>query len=255
MLGGGGIAGAIVVILGLIFGVDLGKFQAAGAASRFSKARPAGDPEEDKLAHFAKVVFRDTEIVWDKQFAKMGKRYTKPTLHLFRNEVNTACGPADAGVGPFYCPGIPRSTSTGLLRSAREATEVEGEFARAYVLATRSGTTSSGCSGTRQGGPGPAVRAQGRREPRIRPARTASRLPGRRLGHYANEEFKGMLEPGDIESAMNAASNIGDDTLQRKSGRSPVPDSFTHGTSPSGSGGSWTGSRPATWTGQDSCSR
>ena len=95
---GGGLAGIIVLILAVVFGVDPGQF----VGEHQHAARPRGD--DDRQAKFTRVVLRDTEKVWGELFRKMGKRYPEPTLVLFDDQVDSACGLADAAVGPFYCP-------------------------------------------------------------------------------------------------------------------------------------------------------
>src|SRR5438067_6726770 len=100
----GGVGGLIVLLVCLALGVDPQQFLGGGAPGNGQPAQTA-DPEEEQLAHFTKVVFGDTERVWDEQFRKMGKVYKKPKLVLFSGQVESDCGPADAAVGPFYCPG------------------------------------------------------------------------------------------------------------------------------------------------------
>jgi predicted metalloprotease len=104
LVAGGGIVGVIVVILGLIFGVDVGNFRGGGGGGGGpGPDQPAGprDPEEDRMAKFAGVILRDTEDVWDEQFAKLGKRYEKPKMRLFTDSVDTKCGPGGRRGGPF----------------------------------------------------------------------------------------------------------------------------------------------------------
>src|SRR5262249_53439041 len=107
----GGGAGILLVILGLIFGFDpnplaqlIGQGQPQGAQQGAPQGAPV-NPEEERLAHFAKVIFHDTEVVWDEQFRQMGQEYQKPVLVLFSRQVESACGLAESAVGPFYCPG------------------------------------------------------------------------------------------------------------------------------------------------------
>jgi uncharacterized protein len=226
----GGIGGLIIVVLGLIFNVDIQKFLGQGG--------PGGDqpvdPAEEKVAHFAKVVFGDTERVWEKQFRQMNppREYEKPTLVLFSREVDTGCGAADAGVGPFYCP---RDTSVyidlSFYRVLEEKLGSPGEFARAYVLAHEVGHHVQRLLG--YSARVDEARRSGNKahenEMSVRLELQADYLAGV-WAHHADKEFK-FLEKGDIESATNAAFHIGDDYLQKQARGRVQPDSFTHGTS------------------------
>ena len=103
-VGGGGI---LLVIVALLLGVDPRKLLGPGGVGQIAQQQEQGppSPEEEKMAHFSKIIFKDTEIVWEEQFRKMGKRYQLPTLVLYRGVVESACGQAESAVGPFYCPG------------------------------------------------------------------------------------------------------------------------------------------------------
>jgi uncharacterized protein len=238
----GGLGGAIIVILGLVFGVDIQKFlgQAPGGNQPGQEGGPGGDqpqaprdPAEDHLAHFAKVIFGDTERIWDEQFKKMGKRYEKPTLHLFTGKVNTKCGPADAGVGPFYCPGDSKVyIDLSFYEVLEKKLKAGGEFARAYVIAHEVGHHVQRLLGysirvdeARQTGDKKLAN-----EMSVRLELQADYLAGV-WAHHAQRAYPNMLEKGDLESATNAAFSIGDDHLQYEARGRVQPDSFTHGTS------------------------
>src|SRR5262249_53584211 len=118
-------------------GVDPQQFLGGGGGAP-GGGQPAqvADPQEKDLAHFTKVVFGDTERVWDEQFHKMGKVYKKPTLVLFSGQVESACGLADAAVGPFYCPGDQHVyIDLSFYRDMERKLGAKGDFARAYVVA------------------------------------------------------------------------------------------------------------------------
>jgi uncharacterized protein len=226
----GGIGGLIIVILGLIFNVDIQKFIGQG---------PGGDqpvdPAEDKLAHFASVVFHDTEVVWGKQFAQMNppREYKKPTLVLYSKHVDTdGCGSADAGVGPFYCPGDSGVyIDLSFFRVLEEKLGSPGEFARAYVIAHEVGHHVQrllGYSARVDEARRTASKTQAN-EMSVRLELQADFLAGV-WAHHAQKEFK-FLEKGDIESATNAAFHIGDDYLQQQARGKVTKESFTHGTS------------------------
>jgi len=230
----GGIGGVVIVILGLLFGVDpqlLLKLN-QGVQPQGGEVHRAADPAEERLASFSKVVFHDTEVVWDELFQKMGKRYEKPVLVLFTGQVDSACGSADSAVGPFYCPGDSRVyIDLSFYQDMQRKLNAPGEFARAYVIAHEVGHHVQRLLG------------YSRRVDEAR--RTSSKAEANRMSvrlelqadflagvwaHHAQKKFN-FLEKGDIESALNAAFEIGDDRLQKKGRGYVVPDSFTHGTS------------------------
>jgi predicted metalloprotease len=231
VVGGGG--SIVLVILALIFGVDPRQFlgRGGGGGGGGQQVRQA-DPDEERMAKFAKTIFHDTEVVWDEQFRKMGKQYRKPTLVLFTDQVNSACGTADAAVGPFYCPGDSRVyIDLSFYKLLEQKLGSPGEFARAYVLAHEVGHHVQRLLGysarvdeaRRMGSKAEANRMS------VRLELQADYLAGV-WAHHARKKYPNMLEKGDIESATNAAFHIGDDVLQRQAGRRVTPDSFTHGT-------------------------
>lgn len=233
VVGGGG--SIILVLLALLLGVDprqfLGNRGGGGAAVGPGAARVA-DPDEERMAKFAKVIFHDTEEVWDDQFRQMGKQYRKPTLVLFTDEVRSACGTADAAVGPFYCPGDSRVyIDLSFFKVLEKRLGAPGEFARAYVLAHEVGHHVQRLLGY-SARVEEARRTQGKVEVNrmsVRLELQADYLAGV-WAHHARKKYPKMLEKGDLESATTAAFRIGDDVLQKQAGRRVTPDSFTHGT-------------------------
>jgi predicted metalloprotease len=234
---GGGV-GLLIVILGLIFGFDPQKLlnppgdgqdgQPAADTSTGGSDRPR-DPEEEKLAHFAKVVFKDTEVIWGEQFRKMGRRYEEPILVLFTGQVDTACGGAASASGPFYCPGDSRVyIDLSFYKDMQQKLHAPGEFARAYVIAHEVGHHVQRLLGysKRVDEAGSKVEAN---HMSVRLELQADYLAGV-WAYYGQKKFD-FLEPGDIESALNAANQIGDDRLQKQARGYVVPDSFTHGRS------------------------
>jgi predicted metalloprotease len=228
--GGGG--GIIIVIICLILGVDPQKFVGGAGQPDQGDGQPAKvtDPEEEKLAHEAKVVFGDTERIWEEQFRKMGKEYKKPTLVLFSGQVESACGMADAAVGPFYCPGdsnvyIDLSFYRDIMERQLHA---GGQFARAYVVAHEVGHHVQHLLGysTRPDSRHPDDTEN---ERSVRLELQADYLAGV-WAHYGDEKYH-FLEQGDIESAIKAAQQIGDDRLQKAATGRVMPEKFTHGTS------------------------
>src|SRR5437763_11427754 len=125
----GGGAGLILAILAVIFGFNPGGILG-------DRQQVANQPDEERQAKFTKVILKDTEIVWGEQFKKMGKAYREPTLVLFHDEVDSACGRADAAVGPFYCPGDSKVyIDLAFYDTLDRELGAHGEFARAYVIA------------------------------------------------------------------------------------------------------------------------
>jgi hypothetical protein len=228
--GGGGI---LILILALIFKISpstLNSLIHGGSpnAGSTNTQRPL-DPEEEELRHFTAVIFRDTEKVWDDVFHEMGKTYSKPTLVLFSGQVQSACGSADAAMGPFYCGGDHRVyIDLSFYKEMQRQLRSPGEFARAYVVAHEVGHHVQ-----RLLGYAAAVdEAQRRHDPREKEMSVRLELQADYFAGVwaarAQKKFN-FLETGDLESAINCCQQIGDDTLQRRSG-TVRPEKFTHGT-------------------------
>jgi predicted metalloprotease len=233
-LGGG--AGLIVLILALLFKIDPAKLSMflgpQGPTPNAAQTDAPKDPEEEKLASFTKVIFHDTETIWDEQFRRMGRSYPKPVLVLFTGEVQSACGLTDAAVGPFYCPGDSKVyIDLSFYRDMQRKLNAPGEFARAYVVAHEVGHHVQKLLGYSD--KVDAIRAQGddvqSHHASVRLELQADYLAG--VWAYYGQRKYNFLENGDLESALNAAFEIGDDRLQSKARGRVVPDSFTHGTS------------------------
>lgn len=220
----GGGAGLVVAIIAFFLGVNPGNLVRENQGVR-------DDPGEERQAKFTKVILKDTEIVWNEQFQKMGKRYREPTLVLFHDEVDSACGRADAAVGPFYCPGDSNVyIDLAFYQTLERDLGASGEFARAYVIAHEVGHHVQRLLGysarvddaRRSGSKVEANRMS------VRLELQADYLAGV-WAHHAQQRFH-YLNEKDIQSAMNAASRIGDDVLQKRARGRVTPDSFTHGT-------------------------
>ena len=193
----------------------------------------------------AKVVFRDTELVWSDIFAKMGRRYESPTLVLFKGRVESACGLANAAVGPFYCGGDSKVyIDLGFYGDMQRKLHAPGEFAGPMCSHTKSAITCSGCEAL------PTWRTAARLRPwRQKPGfgaiGAASRFLASVSAHHAQEKFD-YLDPGDVESALNAANQIGDDRLQKQAQGDVVPNRLRTALRSNGSDGSAVASRTAT---------
>ncbi len=242
-IGGGGLSlGGVVIALvaGWIFGInpmtllglaDGGRMSSAPPQSRSAPAGPGAHPQ-DAGAKFVSVVLADTEDVWTRVFQSAGQTYQPPRLVLFSNRVQTACGRGASAMGPFYCPGDSRVyIDLSFYRTLRDRLGAPGDFAQAYVIAHEVGHHVQHLLGVTDKVDA-LRRRQSEREANATSVRVelqADCLAG--VWAYHSQQSKGWLEAGDIDEALNAASQIGDDTLQRRSGGDVVPESFTHGTS------------------------
>ncbi len=231
---GGGLGMIVMVLIALYFGIDPAVLLQTGLQD--AQAPPAADtatsPGDDPLAEFVAVVLGDTEDTWHALFEAAGRRYQPPRLVLFRDAVQSACGRAGAAVGPFYCPADQKIyIDLAFYRDLRERHAAPGDFAQAYVIAHEVGHHVQNLLGI-------ADEVQQRR---ARADRATANLLQVRMelqadclagvwAHHA-DRARGILEQGDIDEALNAASAIGDDRLQHQAQGHVVPESFTHGSS------------------------
>lgn len=237
---GGGIGTLVILLLAAYFGIDLGPVVNAPGNMPGAPGAPAGDldPERDfspaqrELATFAEVVLADTEDVWNELFAQMGQDYQEPRLIVFVERVQSACGFASSASGPFYCPADQQVyIDLAFYEQLSRDLDAPGDFAQAYVLAHEVGhhvQNLLGISAQVQGMHGRVSEAE-YNDLSVRLELQADFFAGV-WAHHA-QRTKNILEPGDIEEALNAASAIGDDRLQMQSRGYVVPESFTHGTS------------------------
>jgi predicted metalloprotease len=232
---GGGIGTIIILGIALLFGADpraiLDQLQNGGAtAPATSSSRPT-NPAEEELKRFSSVVLASTEDVWTDIFRREGLQYRVPKLRLFTDQVGSACGQANSAVGPFYCPGDERVyLDLTFFNELKDRFGAPGDFAQAYVIAHEVGHHIQKLLGTSD----KVDAMRGRLSERemnqlsVRLELQADFYAGV-WAYYAQK--KGLLEVGDVEEALRAATAIGDDRLQRQSQGYVVPDSFTHGTS------------------------
>ena len=228
---------AIAVVAGWIFGINpltiLGLLGGDGAPPTVQQQAPATKPPpEDKLARFVSTVLADTEDVWRQQFTQSGMAYRDPKLVLFRGAVPTACGTGQSAMGPFYCPGDQKVyIDLDFYETMRTRLGAPGDFAQAYVIAHEVGhhvQNLMGISGKVDAQRGRVSEAQ-QNALSVRLELQADCFAGI-WAHHA-QAARQVLEAGDVDEALNAAAQIGDDALQRKSKGTVVPESFTHGTS------------------------
>ncbi|UOK71814.1 KPN_02809 family neutral zinc metallopeptidase [Ancylobacter polymorphus] len=206
-------------------------------SSQTSPQRQSAPPrnlsaEDQKLGDFAAVVLAQTEDVWKPIFKGEGATYREPGMVLFTGATRSACGAADAAVGPFYCPRDQKVyLDTSFFKDLKRRFNAPGDFAAAYVIAHEVGHHVENQIGLLE-----KVQARQRQVSRseanalsVRVELMADCLAGV-WAHHADAQWR-ILEDGDIEEAMNAAAAIGDDRLQKQAQGYVVPDSFTHGTS------------------------
>lgn len=231
---GGGLGTVVVLVLALLFGADprqlLDQMQSGSAPDNQTTTRQA-NPAEEELKRFVSVVLADTEDVWNARFREMGRQYREPTLVLFTSQVRSACGLTESAVGPFYCSGDEKVyIDLSFYNDLKTRFRAPGDFAQAYVIAHEVGHHIQHLVGTMD----KVNSMQGRMSKEeanqlsVRLELQADFLAGV-WAHYA--EQKGIVEPGDVEEALRAATAIGDDRLQHETQGYVVPDSFTHGTS------------------------
>ncbi len=239
--GGGGLSGIIILVIlffalracgidpiQVLTGGDPSVQQPSGESTTTSEA---GTPVSDEMKQFVSTVLAETEDVWKGVFQAEGATYREPTLTLFSGQIRSACGFASSASGPFYCPGDQKVyLDTTFFQQLDRQFGASGDFAQAYVIAHEVGHHVQNLIGVlpkfnqmRQ-----SMSEAEANQMSMRVELQADCFAGV-WGHFTAQ--KGILEQGDIEEALNAAQQIGDDTLQRRTQGYVVPESFNHGTS------------------------
>ncbi|AXA92453.1 neutral zinc metallopeptidase [Massilia sp. YMA4] len=235
--GGGslGIGGVVVaLVLSYVLGVSpstiLGLMSGGGAPQQQAQTRAT--PANDETTRFVRTVLADTEDVWGNLFRQQGETYAQPTLVLFSGRTPTACGTGQSATGPFYCPPDQRVyIDLDFFKLMQQRFHVTGEFAQAYVIAHEIGHHVQNLMGLSD-----KVHAAQQRLSEAEGNALSVKLELQAdcfagvWAFHANRSRQ-ILEQGDVETALSAATAIGDDALQRQSQGYVVPDSFTHGTS------------------------
>jgi predicted metalloprotease len=245
--GGFGIGGKSIglgtIVIALIgsyfFGIDPSVLLGGGGGSSAPQVQaprqasgPTAAPADDRQAKFVRTVLADTEDVWTTIFSANGKTYVKPKLDLFTGRVETACGTGQSASGPFYCPGDQKVyIDLAFYRLMEQRFHVSGDFAKAYVIAHEVGHHVQNLLGITA-----KMDAARGRATEVQVNALSVRLELQAdcfAGVWANHanQARSILEAGDVEAALSAATAIGDDTLQRQAQGTVVPDSFTHGSS------------------------
>ncbi|RYZ38827.1 MAG: flagellar biosynthesis protein FlgM [Myxococcaceae bacterium] len=231
---GGGAASLVVALLVMLLGGDPSDVQ-VGSRSPYSDPATGGsgravDPQQEEMKDFVSVILADTEDTWPGLLEPVGVRYVQPRLVLFSDAVQSACGAQESAVGPFYCPGDQRVyLDLTFFNELESRFGAPGDFGRAYVVAHEVGHHVQNLLGTSQ-------RVQSlRRRTSEEQANQLSVLTELQADCYAGiwarhaQQERNLLEPGDIEEGLGAASAVGDDTIQKRARGHVVPESFTHG--------------------------
>jgi len=232
---GGGILGVIIYfVYTFLSGGDIDPSQIPQVNPQANRTELSAEEKkaDDQRADFVKVVLADTEDVWNKLLKESGQQYQEPTLVLFRDVVQSACGNASAASGPFYCPGDGKLyIDLSFYEEMQTKLKAPGDFAMAYVVAHEVGHHIQNLNGTAEKIAQLRQRASEAEANRysVMMELQADFLAGV-WAHY-EQNVKKVLDKGDIEEALNAANAIGDDRLQKRSTGVVVPDAFTHGTS------------------------
>jgi predicted metalloprotease len=227
---GGGAIGVVALLLFMLLGGDPAAIQQPPGNQ--PQEDPAGPAPPDEMSQFVSVVLADTEDVWTEIFRQQGSQYRKPTLVLFRDAVESACGFQNAAVGPFYCPMDEKVyIDLAFYEDMKRKLDAPGDFAQAYVIAHEVGHHVQNQLGISDKVHGLRNRlSEGENnQMSVRLELQADFFAGV-WAHHAQKNWD-ILEPGDIEEALTAATAIGDDRLQMQGRGYVVPESFTHGSS------------------------
>lgn len=232
VVGGGCGTIVIILIIWLLGGNPLELLNNMQVGDQSSVSTYQGTAEENEMAQFVSVVLGDTEDVWNMLFQQGGNTYREPKLVLYSEAVQSACGYSSAATGPFYCPGDEKVyIDLSFLNEMQRRFQAPGDFAAAYVIAHEVGHHVQNLLGINE----QVMAYRGRVSQRefnqlmVKLELQADFFAGV-WAHHA-ERINRILEQGDIEEAMNAASAVGDDRIMKQTQGYVVPDAFTHGTS------------------------
>ncbi len=225
--------GGIIVLVGGFFALRAIGIDPLVLLSGQQSSAPAQLSAEDQEAYdFSTVILAETEKTWTDIFAANGAQYEAPTLVVYTGGTQTACGFGSAAAGPFYCPGDRKVyLDTSFFTELSQRFGAPGDFAAAYVIAHEVGHHVQTITGTSENVRQAQARAgqEAQNELQVKMELQADCYAGIWANHA--DKYSGLLEPGDIDEGLAAASAIGDDTLQKNAGRRVTPESFTHGSS------------------------
>jgi uncharacterized protein len=230
----GGIGLIVVVLIALFLGIDPSMLFQGGTMTDapYTEAPGTAPPADDEAAQFVATVLGYTEDTWSELFQESGQTYREPTLVLFSDQVSSACGFAQAAMGPFYCPADEKVyIDLAFYRELHERFGAPGDFAQAYVIAHEVGHHVQNLLGIAQ-----EVQSV-RRQLSETESNALSVMMELQADCFAGlwahhtERAQQILEEGDVEEGLNAAAAIGDDRMQRRSQGYVIPDAFTHGSS------------------------
>jgi len=231
-LGGGGLGMLVVLIAALVCGIDPRQLLDGGALDQGQTQQQQQQQQQqnqgnnDDQKRFIASVLGSTEDVWAKILPQQAnRRYVNPKLVLFTDQVQSACGTADSGMGPFYCPGDQKLyLDFAFFRELKNEFRAPGDFAQAYVVAHEVGHHVQNLLGTMD-----KVNSAGNNNRLSVALELQADCYAGVWAYYANKQ--GLIEPGDFEEALTAASSVGDDTIQKRAQGYAAPESFTHGSS------------------------
>lgn len=231
MVGGGIGTIAIVIVVLLLGGDPTSILQNVQTTDQTTNSNYTETAQEKELAQFVSVVLAETENVWHGLFKEDGATYREPKLVLFSGQVQSACGVAGASTGPFYCPGDEKLyIDLSFFEELQKRFKAPGDFAMAYVIAHEVGHHIQNLTGVmdRMNELRSQVSKEEYNKYSVRLELQADFYAGI-WAHYTEQQD--LLESGDLEEALNAASAVGDDNIQKQAQGYVVPESFTHGTS------------------------
>jgi predicted metalloprotease len=225
LIAGGGIGTVILLLVAMFFGFDPSAIVQSGPQTSVGGQ---ASPKNDTARDFVSVVLADTEDTWQDIFTRMNREYREPKLVLFTGAVSSACGMAEAAVGPFYCPGDERVyLDLDFFRELGDRFGAPGDFAQAYVIAHEVGHHVQKLLGLARMSQGAGGR--GATSVSVRRELQADCFAG--IWAHNADRTRHILESGDLEEGIGAAAAVGDDRLQKRAQGRVAPDSFTHGTS------------------------
>jgi len=227
VFGGGGLGLVVVLVLSLFFGVDPSQLLNGGPAPEPQVRHETGPRGDDAAYDFARRIIGSAEDVWSPLLRNRGVAFSPATFTAYDDATPTGCGTGQSSAGPFYCPGDAHIyLDLAFFDELSQRFGAPGEFARAYVIAHEYGHHIQNLLGAmdRRGGP-----SRGADSDSVRTELQADCYAGV-WAYHANQQFS-ILQNGDVEGALRAASSVGDDTLQKENRGYIVPDSFTHGSS------------------------